>query len=158
MNVDDQRALVRDLARGWIGTPYRHQAAVRGSGVDCARVLIEVYADAGLIERFIPPRYPPDWHLHHDEERYLNHLESFMGLPIREDGSIAQWKADGYKPLMGDVIVWRVGRTYSHSAIVTDWPAVVHASAPSKIVEEVEILPGPAYNRPVKVYSFWRDK
>lgn len=152
-----QRALVRDFARGWLGTPYVHQAATRGSGVDCARILIEVYADAGLIERFIPSRYTPDWHLHRDEERYLNTIESFAGPSVKESPSIKSWKQENYKPLTGDILVWRVGRTYSHSAIVTDWPRVVHASAPSRIVEEIEIVPGPAYDRPVKVYTLWRN-
>lgn len=155
MSIDHQRALVRDIARTWVGTPYRHQAAIRGVGVDCARILIEVYAEAGLIDRFNPGKYTRDWHLHRDEERYLNTVESFTGLPIKDNSSIHLWKEEGYKPLTGDILVWRVGRTYSHSAIVTDWPFVIHASAPSRIVEEVEVGQGPVYKRPVKVYSIW---
>ena len=157
MNAVDQRMLVRDLARGWVRTPYYHSAALKGVGIDCARILIEVYADAGLIERFDPGRYTRDWHLHRNEERYLETIESFTGPPIKESASIQSWHEEGYKPLTGDIIVWRVGRTYSHSAIVTGWPSVVHASAPTRIVEEIEIGPGPAFSRPVKVYTLWRD-
>lgn len=156
MTVDQQRALVRDIARTWNGTPYRHRAAVRGSGVDCARILIEVYAEAGLIERFDPGKYTRDWHLHRNEERYLQTVESFTGPPIREDPTINDWIAEGYKPLTADILVWRVGRTFSHSAIVTDWPFVIHASAPSMMVEEVEAGRGREQRLPVKVYSLWR--
>ena len=151
-----QRERVRDIARNWIGTPYRHRAAVRGAGVDCARILIEVYAEAGLIERFDPGKYTRDWHLHRDEERYLQTVEKYAGPPIKDNTSIHLWAEEGYQPLTGDILVWRVGRTFSHSAIVTDWPFVIHSSAPSQIVEEVEITPGPVFNRPVKVYSLWR--
>ncbi len=153
--VVHQRMLVRDIARTWKGTPYRHRGAIRGVGVDCARILIEVYAEAGLIERFDPGKYTRDWHLHRNEERYLATIESFCGEALRSDDSMNAWLNDGYKPLTGDILVWRVGRTFSHSAIVTDWPNVIHASAPSEIVEEVSALNTPATPKPVRVYSIW---
>jgi len=159
MTETEQRALVRDIARTWNGTPYRHRAAIRGSGVDCARILIEVYAEAGLIERFDPGKYTRDWHLHRDEERYLGTIESFCGPPIKEGTSLHLWEAEGYKPLMADILVWRVGRTFSHSAIVTEWPFVIHASAPAERVEEIQVSEGvrnATHSRPVRVYSFWR--
>jgi len=158
MTVDEQRALVRDIARSWVRTPYRHRAAILGVGVDCARILIEVYASAGLIERFDPGKYSRDWHLHRNEERYLATIERFAGPPIKDNTSIDAWDDGVYKPLTGDILVWRVGRTFSHSAIVTDWPFVVHASAPSEIVEEVSVMDTIVYRRPVKVYSLWRGE
>lgn len=156
MTVDEQRALVRDIARSWKGTPYRHRAAIKGSGVDCARILIEVYAEAGLIDHFDPGKYTRDWHLHRGEELYRQNIERVAGPPIREDTTIEQMMAEGYEPLTGDILVWRVGRCYSHGAIVTEWPFVLHASAPSLIVEEVEVAHTPVYKRPVLVYSMWR--
>jgi hypothetical protein len=30
-----RRALIVAAARGWLGTPYRHQASVKGEGADC---------------------------------------------------------------------------------------------------------------------------
>lgn len=149
------REVVRDIARSWVGTPYQHRAALRGVGVDCARILIEVYAEAGLIAPFDPGKYSRDWHLHRNEEVYLQTVESYAGSPVKDNTSIHLWKDEGYKPLTGDMILWRVGRTYSHSAIVTDWPFVVHASAPSGIVEEVSVIGTPIYKRPAKVYSIW---
>lgn len=153
--TEAQRLLVRDIARRWVGTPYHHRGAIRGVGVDCARILIEVYAEAGLIERFDPGKYTRDWHLHRGEERYLETIERYSGSPVREDASIALWGEEGYVPPIGDILVWRVGRTFSHSAIVTDWPRVVHASAPSRVVEEVSVLNTPVFRRPVRHYSVW---
>lgn len=156
MTEDEQRAQVRDIARTWIGTPYHHRAGVKGVGVDCARILIEVFAEAGLMERFNPPKYSRDWHLHRNEEVYLANLEVHISKPIKE--AISPFHLGEYKPLMGDVLVFRVGRTFSHSAIVTEWPRVVHASAPSRFVEEINIMCNPDFMRPVRVYSIWGEK
>ncbi len=150
-----ERALVKSVARSFVRTPYQHRGFTRGKGVDCARILIEVYAEAGLIERFDPGRYPKDWHLHRDEERYLQTIQRYAGEPLRSDPGIEGWDAISYAPSTGDILVWKVGRTYSHSGIVTDWPFVVHASAPARIVEEVSVVNTPVYGRPVKVFSIW---
>ena len=151
----EQRERVQAIAREWIGTPYHHRAALKGVGVDCARILIEVYADAGLIAPFDPGNYSRDWHLHRGEERYLEVLETYSGKPIKGPGTLRQWDEAGYKPLTGNILIWQVGRTYSHSAIITEWPAVVHASAPSAMVEEASVVNSPVYDRLVLLYSLW---
>ena len=158
MTEEEQRENVKRVAREWLGTPYHHRARVKGKGVDCAHVLIEIFVEAGIFERFDPGKYSRDWHLHRGEEMYLQSLEKIAGDPIKADTSIHLWQAEGYKPLTGDVLLWRVGRTYSHGGVVTDWPYVVHASAPSQIVEEVIAFDTPVFNRPVRVYSFWRKQ
>lgn len=43
------RAAVVAEARTWIGTPYHHQARVKGVGVDCAGVLIGVARALGIV-------------------------------------------------------------------------------------------------------------
>jgi NlpC/P60 family putative phage cell wall peptidase len=34
------------IARGWLGTPYRHQASLKGVGCDCLGLVRGVYAEA----------------------------------------------------------------------------------------------------------------
>jgi cell wall-associated NlpC family hydrolase len=41
----DTRARVVALARTWLGTPYHHQASLRGAGADCLGLLRGVYAE-----------------------------------------------------------------------------------------------------------------
>lgn len=49
------------LARGWIGTPYCHQASAKGMGCDCLGLLRGVYRDLkGAEPQGIPP-YSADW-------------------------------------------------------------------------------------------------
>lgn len=54
-------ALVVALARGWIGTPYRHQASCRGAGTDCLGLLRGVWRELiGPEPEHVPP-YTSDW-------------------------------------------------------------------------------------------------
>ncbi|HLY53939.1 MAG TPA: hypothetical protein VKS60_00195, partial [Stellaceae bacterium] len=119
------RAAVVAEARSWIGTPYHHGADLKGVGVDCAMLLVRVFADLGLLPPFDPRPYPRSWMLHRDEERYL--------------GFILDRAQEVDVPGPGDVIVWRVGRTFSHGGIVTAWPLVVHAYAPARRVVESDV-------------------
>lgn len=48
-------------ARGWIGTPYVHQASVKGAGTDCLGLIRGVWrALYGAEPEPVPP-YSPDW-------------------------------------------------------------------------------------------------
>lgn len=55
------RAAILRAARGWIGTPYRHQASVRGEGADCLGLLRGVWREVIGPEPEAPPPYAPDW-------------------------------------------------------------------------------------------------
>lgn len=111
---DAQRAAVVEEARTWIGTPFHHAARVKGAGVDCLMLLAEVYERAGVAGHVEPPFYVPDWHLHRDAERYAEGLLRYA-RPITAP------------PDPGDIALFRFGRTFSHGAIVVDWPRLIHA-------------------------------
>ncbi len=112
--TDPRRAAVIAEAEGWLGTPYHHMARVRGVGCDCLTLLATVYRAAGVVPAIEIPHYPPDWHLHRTNELYLEGL-------LRYGTEIAAG------PQGGDVALFRFGRCFSHGAIVTDWPYVIHA-------------------------------
>ncbi|MGH6872635.1 MAG: NlpC/P60 family protein [Rhizomicrobium sp.] len=48
-------------ARAWIGTPYVHQASVRGAGCDCLGLLRGVWREMGRDDPEPVPNYAPDW-------------------------------------------------------------------------------------------------
>ena len=48
-------------ARGWIGTPYVHQASCRGAGTDCLGLLRGVWREVLGAEPEVVPPYTPDW-------------------------------------------------------------------------------------------------
>lgn len=150
-----QRAAVVAEARSWLGTPYHHEARVKGAGVDCAQLLIGVFAAPGvaLIDSLDVPRYPPDWHLHRSAERYL-------AIVLEHAREIAG------PPLPGDIVLWRFGRCFSHGAIVVDWPAVIHAYVGRAcVIEDAEAAAwlstigeradGYGRARPRRFFSLW---
>lgn len=122
-----QRARVVEIARSWKGTKYHHSARIKGVGVDCATIIQAVFEEAGLIPAVDLPAYSPQWHLHRDEEKYLEFIRRFAadvaGPPERA-------------PQPGDVIVWRFHRAFAHGGIVTAWPLVVHAFIGSGVNED----------------------
>lgn len=48
-------------ARRWLGTPYRHQASVRGEGADCLGLVRGVWREVVGGEPEALPPYSPDW-------------------------------------------------------------------------------------------------
>jgi len=54
-----QRALHE--ARLWLGTPYQHQASLRGVGCDCLGLVRGVWRALHGAEPETPPPYRPDW-------------------------------------------------------------------------------------------------
>lgn len=153
-NIEQRQRLV-DEARRWLGTPYHHRASLIGVGCDCVQLLIQASLAAGLIDDpDAAGRYTCDWHLHRGEERYLAGLERFS-VRIDEDDLPLKDRPKDFTVEMGDILMWRVGRTFSHSAIVTSWPFIIHSYLPSIIVEEVTVHGTPMAERPMRVYSYW---
>jgi NlpC/P60 family putative phage cell wall peptidase len=135
----DLRAAVVQEAESWIGTPFHHAARVKGAGVDCLMLLAEVYQHAGVVAPIEPPFYVPDWHLHRDAERYLEGLTRYA----REIAA---------PPFPGDIALFRFGRTFSHGAIVTEWPRLIHAYWNIGVVHGNATL-YPLAGRPVKFFT-----
>jgi len=55
------RAHVVAEARTWIGTPYHHQASLKGVGCDCLGLLRGVWREIVGTEPEVPPAYSRDW-------------------------------------------------------------------------------------------------
>ena len=49
------------VARGWIGTPYLHQASTKGAGTDCLGLLRGVWREVMGAEPEVVPPYTADW-------------------------------------------------------------------------------------------------
>ena len=55
------RAAALEAARGWVGTPYRHQASFRGEGADCLGLIRGVWREVIGPEPEALQPYSPDW-------------------------------------------------------------------------------------------------
>ncbi|MFT4097057.1 MAG: hypothetical protein QM651_08020 [Rhodoblastus sp.] len=142
--TDESRTRGRVVAeaRGWLGTPYHHCADIRGVGVDCGMLLVRVFVDTGLVAPFDPRPYTHDWMMHRSEERFLSSLMA-RSRPVET-------------PQPGDVALWKVGRCYSHGAIVTSAAPlnVVHAVISYGRVVEEEISPFSPLGDPARAVRF----
>lgn len=157
MTEAEARQAVVDSARTWLGTPYHHRSRVKGHGCDCAQLIIASYSDTGLFPYFEHDVYSRDWHLHRGEEKYLSQIEQYFTRLSDDDRPMKQRPKDvQFQP--GDILMFRLGRTYSHSAIVTAWPYIIHASAPSIIVEEVNIRGSMMEMKPTLAFTFWSEQ
>ena len=103
-------------ALNWCGTPWHHAAAIKGVGVDCAQLPRAIFNAFGAEIRE-NDRYPRDWHLHRSEERFLQFMLEYC-VEIEEE-----------KLLPADLILWRIGRCFSHAGIYIGDGKVVHAIA-----------------------------
>jgi NlpC/P60 family putative phage cell wall peptidase len=122
--VDELRAAVVAEAWTWLRTPYIHLADIKGIGADCAMILVRVYQAVGIVPDFDPRPYEPEWFLHQDEERYMAGLEKYSHRVET--------------PGLGDIALYRMGRTASHGAIIVSDQHVIHAYRPHGNVELCE--------------------
>ena len=118
---DDKLVEIEDrvltLARQWLGTPYRHQASLRGVGCDCLGLIRGVWRALHGAEPETPPPYRPDWAELGDREILLEALGRWL-VPLR--------LADA-RP--GDVLVFRMepGAIAKHCAILSAEDRMIHA-------------------------------
>lgn len=143
MSEAGQRARVAALALTWEGTPYENQARIKGVICDCTFVA-SVYEEAGIIPHIEIGPYSPQWHLHRSEERYLEMVLKFS----REIYG---------PPQLGDLVLFKIGRVFSHSAIVIEpgWPMVIHAWANARVVLREDVSRGPLSEREQKFFTLW---
>jgi NlpC/P60 family putative phage cell wall peptidase len=85
-------------ARRWIGTPYRHQAAILGAGCDCLGLVRGVWRELYGSEPMRVPNYRADWR---DGRHAGELLEAAEALLVRVPGDV----------MAGQVILFRLGRT-----------------------------------------------
>ena len=111
-------------ARSWIGTPYRHQASLKGVGCDCLGLLRGVWRGVMGQEPELPPPYSPDWAeagadtLVAAARRYLVEIERREIAP-------------------GDVLLfrWRDNLPAKHCAVATSANSMIHAHDGASVVE-----------------------
>ena len=92
----DIGARVVSAARGWLGTPYRHQASARGVGTDCLGLIRGIWRELLGPEPERPPAYSPDWAEATGQER-------LMIAALRHMTRVAQADA---RP--GDMVLFRM--------------------------------------------------
>ncbi|QPM89918.1 C40 family peptidase [Pseudooceanicola algae] len=132
-------------ARGWIGTPYIHQASVRGAGTDCLGLLRGIWREVLGQEPEAVPAYSPDWsEPQRDERLWTAAARHLIAKPL-----------DGETP--GDVLLFRMrsGGVAKHLGIAAETgpgATFIHAYSAHAVVESP--LSAPWRRRIVARFAF----
>jgi hypothetical protein len=86
------------------------------------------------------PEYSSQWHLHRSEELYLAEIDKFA-------------VETSCPPLPADFVVFKFGRTFSHGAIVVDWPLIVHSYIPHGVTLADAVRDGQLAGREMKLFE-----
>lgn len=132
-------------ARGWLGTPYRHQASCRGAGADCLGLIRGVWRALYGAEPEVPPAYSWDWAEAAGEE--LLWAAARRHLLPRAPGAAE----------VGDVLLFRMaeGAVAKHLGLLSavgPEPRFIHAYAGHGVVESA--LSAPWRRRVVGCFAF----
>lgn len=123
------RTEIVSAARSWLGTPYVHQASVKGEGCDCLGLLRGVWRELIGPEPEAVPPYSPDWAERAGRETLKEACERTL-VPIAVDAACP-----------GDVLLYRMRRNSpaKHCAILSRGVAadgwIVHAYAGIDVCE-----------------------
>lgn len=123
MNV--AREAIVAAARGWIGTPYRHQASLKGIGCDCLGLLRGIWAETTGTALPPVPAYTPDW-------AEAARRETFAEGARRHLTEIALHEARE-----GDLVLfrWRAHLPAKHAAILSAPDRMIHAQEGAEVAE-----------------------
>lgn len=112
-------------ARSWIGTPYRHQASLKGVGTDCLGLVRGVWREVKGPEPETPPAYVPGW----AEE---GGTEAMAEAARRHLVEIPHTEFRG-----GDVLLfrWRDHLPAKHAGIASGPGSMIHAQEGAAVTE-----------------------
>lgn len=113
------------LARGWTGTPYRHQASLRGVGADCLGLVRGVWREALGAEPEALPPYAPHW-------AEAGATEALAQAARRH---LTEIEPAAFQP--GDVLLfrWRQHLPARHAGIAVSRSRMVHAQDHAAVAE-----------------------
>ncbi|MBV6637118.1 MAG: peptidase [Mameliella sp.] len=121
-------------ARGWIGTPYVHQASCKGAGCDCLGLLRGVWREVIGEEPETVPAYSKDWSEPEGEERLWRAGLRHMAVKGPDDVAV------------GDVLLFRMrdGAVAKHlglQAQVGPGASFIHAYSGHGVIESALSAP-----------------
>ncbi len=136
--------VVVQAARGWLGTPYVHQASTKAAGTDCLGLLRGVWREVYGTEPEAVPPYSSDW----DEPQRQEVLWQAAARHLQAVDLADAW--------VGDVLLFRMRARgiAKHLGIQSgvETPAFIHAYSGHGVIENA--LSGPWARRVVARFRF----
>ena len=113
------------IARGWIGTPYRHQASLKGVGCDCLGLIRGIWRELYGAEAERVPPYAADW------------AEAGGGEALALAGRRHMIEIAPADAMPGDVLLFRWRQTVpaKHAGLLATPASFIHAYDGTAVVE-----------------------
>jgi NlpC/P60 family putative phage cell wall peptidase len=122
MNDQARRDLIIDIAKQWLGTPYRHQGSAKGIGCDCLGLVRGVWRELYGHEPEATGEYSMDWAEAGGDEKMLNAARRhFRAADVLRPGSLIVFR-------------WRTGTPAKHLGIYTGNDRFIHAYERSAVL------------------------
>lgn len=104
-------------ARAWIGTPYHHQASLRGIGCDCLGLLRGVWRALYGSEPEAPPPYDATWAEDRGQETLRDAARRHLiEIPLAASGPGDVW-----------LFRWRPSLAAKHCGLISGEDRMIHA-------------------------------
>ena len=120
------RKKIIEISKTWVGTPFRHQSSVKGSGCDCIGLVRGVWREFyGREEPEKLPPYQPHWFEVNQRDPLLNFGKRYLvEVPAEE-------------MMPSDVLVFRMkeGMSAKHCGIITSQDTMIHAYSGQAVFE-----------------------
>jgi NlpC/P60 family putative phage cell wall peptidase len=112
-------------ARSWLGTPYRHQASLKGVGCDCLGLIRGIWRELYGEEAELVPPYAPDW------------AEAGGNEALANAGRRHMAEIDPAAARPGDVLLfrWRPTVPAKHAGLLVTPASFIHAYDGTFVVE-----------------------
>jgi NlpC/P60 family putative phage cell wall peptidase len=113
-------------ARDWIGTPYRHQASLKGVGCDCLGLIRGLWRELVGPEPETVPPYTPDWSEAQGQDWLMQvMMRHFRPAATNQSGAVLLFRM-------------RSGAVAKHlgvASLTPNGPAVIHAYSGHAVFE-----------------------
>jgi NlpC/P60 family putative phage cell wall peptidase len=120
---DDLKVQIIDECRSWIGTKWRHYCKIKGYGVDCIWLVVEVFKSVGLLGEIEIPYYTRDWALRRSESLLEKYILDYCYEVDKDDLDV------------GDLLLYKYGKCSSHVAIYIGNNRAIHSHIKRGVVE-----------------------
>ena len=122
-------ARIIEIARSWIGTPYRHQESCKGVGTDCLGLVRGIWREYVGPEPEALPAYTPDW----AERPGGGVLAETLAEAARRH--LIEIAPDDAQP--GDVLLFRMRARgpAKHASVLSASERMIHAYSGRAVVE-----------------------
>ena len=145
MITPEKLAALEAAALSWVGTPFCEGAPVKGAGVSCHHLVMEIDFEAGLLPRQRVPDGVPGWARTQTRSLIAEGLDACMFFTGIDDGPHVVLEP-------GDHVGFRLGLCIHHLGLMLGGGRMVHCVAGQGVVI-APVIPTPWR---VRLERVWR--